>query len=779
MMAVSRRLFPSVALSMLTALSIASTANAAGWAPEAGLTPAGTNGQLPSIGLDAAGAATVGWYQQAGGGAVSEARHLAPDGTPAAAQQTSASGGYAIQTGTAVSANGTVTQVWTDGTFTPPTIIHARQIAADGTLGPILTLSDPGQSAVDPVVASAADGSAVVTWRRSDGTHDIAQARRIAPDGTLDPVHDLSAPGQDAGQPTIAVDPDSGRATVVWGYWDAVNASPIIQARRIDAAGTLGPILVVSPIGGNPQSPAVAIDPDGTSTVAWERSDGANVRIQAAQIASDDTVSSAADLSDPGQDAGHPTVAAGPDGAVIAWTRSDGTNPIVQARRIDVSGSLGPVADLSAAGQDARHPDVAIGDDGTTHVVWDRSNGTHAVLQERDLSTADVPGTTHDLSDGTQDAENAQVAVGGDGVAATWDEIVGFADAVKSSIYDATPPAVTATLDATVQQGTALALSAVAIDPAGIGAIAWDFGDGSAGGAGASVSHTYAAVGTYPVTVTATDSVGNATVVHGTVTVTAPPAPAPAPTPATPTPPVAPPAPTPPTPTTPTPPAAPAPASVTITTNPTTVVGSGQLEVGCTADQGTLTSCTVTLTIKDRSGHTVVIGTGHVTPGTASRNVPVVVTLTPRGRKLIDQLGGAAITVTATSTTSTGRKLKSVKTAHVLPPNAVDVPTDGLFASDSAVLDARGKRFVRSAAADLAHAKTITCIGYTDSLGSETYNKSLGLVRAKAICAQLRHEGVKGKLTASSGGESHPRSTNHTAAGRARNRRVELRISYR
>jgi outer membrane protein OmpA-like peptidoglycan-associated protein len=765
---------------MLTALSIASTATAAGWAPEASLTPAGTNGQLPSIGVDAAGAATVGWYQQAGIDAVTEARHIDPDGAPAAPQQTSVTGAFSTETGTAVSANGMVTQVWTDGTFTPPTIVHARRIAADGTLGPILTLSDPGQSALDPVVASAADGSAVATWRRSDGTHDIAQVRRIAPDGTLDPVHDLSAPGQDAGQPTIAVDPDSGNATVAWTYWDTVAASPIIQARRIDAAGTVGAILTVSPVGGNPQSPAVAIDPAGTSTVAWERSDGANVRVQAAQIASDETVSGAADLSDAGQDAGHPAVAAGPDGAVIAWTRSDGANPIAQARRIDVSGSLGAVADLSAAGGDARHPDVAISDDGTTHLVWDRSDGTHAVLQERDLSTADALSATHDLSDGTQDAENAQVAVGGDGVAATWDEIVGFNDAVKSSIYDATPPSVTAAIDATVQQGTALALSAVAIDPAGIGAVAWDFGDGSAAGTGASVSHTYAAVGTYPVTLTATDSVGNATVVHGTVTVTEPPAPSES-TPTTPTPPAAPPAPpTPtPTPTTPTPPAAPAPASVTITTNATTVVGSGQLEVGCTADQGTLTSCTVTLTIKDRSGHTVVVGTGHVTPGTASRHVPVVVTLTPRGRKLIDQLGGAAITVTATSTTSTGRKLKSVKTTHVLPSNAVDVPTDGLFASDSSVLDARGRRFVHSAAADLAHAKTITCVGYTDSLGSEAYNKSLGLARAKAICAQLRHEGVKGTLTASSGGESHPRSTNHTAAGRARNRRVELRISYR
>jgi outer membrane protein OmpA-like peptidoglycan-associated protein len=52
-------------------------------------------------------------------------------------------------------------------------------------------------------------------------------------------------------------------------------------------------------------------------------------------------------------------------------------------------------------------------------------------------------------------------------------------------------------------------------------------------------------------------------------------------------------------------------------------------------------------------------------------------------------------------------------------------------------------------------------------------------VRAKALCARLRADGVKARRTVRSAGERRPRATNRTYAGRALNRRTDLLVRYR
>ena len=77
--------------------------------------------------------------------------------------------------------------------------------------------------------------------------------------------------------------------------------------------------------------------------------------------------------------------------------------------------------------------------------------------------------------------------------------------------------------------GTPVTLSWPAVDAwSPIASIAWSFGDGGTG-SGSSVTRTFAAVGSYAVSVTATDAVGYATTLTGTVVVS--PAPPVTPTP--------------------------------------------------------------------------------------------------------------------------------------------------------------------------------------------------------------------------------------------------------
>jgi peptidoglycan-associated lipoprotein len=72
----------------------------------------------------------------------------------------------------------------------------------------------------------------------------------------------------------------------------------------------------------------------------------------------------------------------------------------------------------------------------------------------------------------------------------------------------------------------------------------------------------------------------------------------------------------------------------------------------------------------------------------------------------------------------------------------------------------------------------ITIEGYTDNVGSTTVNESIGLERAKAVERYLyeQHQIPLHKMDVISYGEENPIAPNNTRAGRAKNRRVEIKV---
>jgi outer membrane protein OmpA-like peptidoglycan-associated protein len=68
--------------------------------------------------------------------------------------------------------------------------------------------------------------------------------------------------------------------------------------------------------------------------------------------------------------------------------------------------------------------------------------------------------------------------------------------------------------------------------------------------------------------------------------------------------------------------------------------------------------------------------------------------------------------------------------------------------------------------------------GYTDSVGSDSYNQSLSERRSQAVVDALRLRGVPtDRLEAQGLGKEYPVATNDTPAGRQQNRRVEIVFS--
>lgn len=69
--------------------------------------------------------------------------------------------------------------------------------------------------------------------------------------------------------------------------------------------------------------------------------------------------------------------------------------------------------------------------------------------------------------------------------------------------------------------------------------------------------------------------------------------------------------------------------------------------------------------------------------------------------------------------------------------------------------------------------------GHTDNVGSDDYNQALSDKRAGAVKVYLVSKGIeKDRITSQGFGETQPVADNNTAAGRAKNRRVVMKVSY-
>ena len=100
------------------------------------------------------------------------------------------------------------------------------------------------------------------------------------------------------------------------------------------------------------------------------------------------------------------------------------------------------------------------------------------------------------------------------------------------------------------------------------------------------------------------------------------------------------------------------------------------------------------------------------------------------------------------------------------------------FATGSATLNATAEAALRVTAASLLNqpAVRLEVAGYTDDTGSRTVNERLSLARAQSVRSFLVSAGVPAnQLTARGYGPADPIATNGTPAGRALNRRVELK----
>lgn len=212
-----------------------------------------------------------------------------------------------------------------------------------------------------------------------------------------------------------------------------------------------------------------------------------------------------------------------------------------------------------------------------------------------------------------------------------------------------------------------------------------------------------------------------------------------------------------------------------------TVVSEGKVAttpVVCRLSEGTVARCAVTLTASV-DGRPQVTGKGSVSVGAGKRPASVVVpvVLNALGRSLAAQPGGRRMKAVAEVTVrGSKRRLTATSVTNVVSKRVL-VLRPVFFDSDSYTISSADERYLAGLRGKLKGTRTVSCIGFTDSEDSDSYNMWLAGKRAQVVCTfLLKGTGVRTRTVTK--GESAPHATNATPAGRALNRRTEITLTY-
>jgi len=463
------------------------------------------------LAMNPSGTAVAAW-QFDGGGALQDVIQTAtrPPGGSFGTPQTLSSC-CSFDPAVAINDAGTTVVTWDDNSTNNVTgewFFNAAVRQAGGGFGAPETVSETTGGTTQvfvPRVAIDATGDVIAVWV-NDFTaatvhHDLIEtAYRPAgghfpatPSQVLrDIVNTNPAPQSYAGD--VAFD-SAGRATAVWPFFPAGSPAPanttiIESATR--GAGTGGTFpsssfydQVSSPTdGGTASNVHLAVDPAVNRAAAvWARCDSpTSCRVEGSARGSGGSFQDRQILSGPG--------AVGSFGPLVAFDPFD-------ASTATWSG-----------------PDAGTGSDFVQATERPAGDGTTFSLTPTRVSATPAAGVD-DISPAiAYDGEGNAVAIWQHKTSAT-------SSTIQYAGFDAAPPTITSFSAGSGVAGQAIPMSASAFDRWTGAVLTWNFGDGQ-GGSGGSVSHVYANHGTYGVTVTATDGVGNSTSAGTTITVACP-----------------------------------------------------------------------------------------------------------------------------------------------------------------------------------------------------------------------------------------------------------------
>ena len=271
----------------------------------------------------------------------------------------------------AVDWEGSNTVVWTQG----ETIMSSFRVFAN-SWGEPEPLS-PGES-FTPQTAMDARGDATAVWMHHDGSDYVVEGAYRPERGEWEKPTLISEPGEEGGNPQVAVD-GKGDSLVVWRGED--EGDEYVRAAYRPAEGSWSAPVNVSSKGEQVQSLQAAVDPEGNAIVAWAGSLGEVGEFDAVHTAykpAGGAWEEPVEISAPGAN-GYPNdlVFDQSGNAAIVWQRWGGVDWLIQAAYRPAGEEWEEPVDLSEEGKDGMDavvvldaPGSATVADGDATAIW-------------------------------------------------------------------------------------------------------------------------------------------------------------------------------------------------------------------------------------------------------------------------------------------------------------------------------------------------------------------------------------------------------------------------
>lgn len=518
-----------LACSLLLGTASASTA-APTWLSAHTLSP-GPSAEGPQVALDAQGDAVAVWQTEVAGLAAVAAAVRPAGGEWSAGKVISPAGEAAQSPAVAVGSSGQAIAVWervSGGKYRPEAAAGSARTGSWSA--PVLLLKEGPEKPLLARVAVNTGGAGIAGWDRLGVTNGVVEAVDLqAGPGGLSAAAPrvLSESAEpDMGAPGVGI-ADGGRTVIVWEEKEAGKV--VIAASVRPAPG--GPWPSPTRISGNlvennSNHPDLAMNARGDTAVVWERFtevenvDTATLPAGAGAWSAPSRVSAVMEKPKGGfYEPGDQHIAIDGEGrAAVVWLREVLNR--IEASFQGAGGAWSEQSAISPEGVLPSDPVVAADGAGDDLAAWVSEAGGKATLASaRRASGSNAWSPPVALLAEAKDEEPALAMDRQGNAVAAWRRHTASYSIEAAGFDGAGPLPANLSIPSSGIVGRALSFAVSPLDAwSALGATGWNFGDGATAG-GPSAVHAFTAPGSYRVTVTSADVLGNTSTAGANVTV--------------------------------------------------------------------------------------------------------------------------------------------------------------------------------------------------------------------------------------------------------------------